>query len=235
MSTTSSPKTKDFFTVDGGYFKAAFGDAEKICIAAETQLVGLGVEFDSMVAIGLSGVLVLPILARHFDVPFLALRKPDVRSHDSYSCGQFGRGTIGKRWILVDDFVCTGETVLTAKRQVANMLAGVGFSTEYVGTYCYQNNYNEIDKSYAGKFIDSAGNGRCVRKIDTDGHVRYVDYSAYNYIYRSMQLTMASDKPTSDIIGATVKLARTNYTYEQTLTLEELVAMAVHAHRELTK
>src|SRR3954471_24570942 len=48
---------------------------EELIENAETQLYGHNVDFDSMVGIGLSGILVLPLLARHFNVPFFACRR----------------------------------------------------------------------------------------------------------------------------------------------------------------
>lgn len=181
----------------GGYFGSAFGSAEELCQNAERTLRGLNIDFDSMVAIGLSGHMVLPTLARHFDVPFLALRKQGTYTHDDYGIGKYGRGEIGKRWVLVDDFICSGETVRTAKKQVnagiayVNSQSGKNFSTEFVGTYCYSKRYNDASP---GHFVYPDMNTRkSITAITVDGKEMQVDGEAYSRIRSKLFYTQADN------------------------------------------
>lgn len=65
-----------------------------------------GLNYDTLVGTGMSGALVVPSLARALEVDFLIVRKQEDDSHHS------GRlmGTLGERWVFVDDFTSTGGT-----------------------------------------------------------------------------------------------------------------------------
>lgn len=179
----------------GGYFGSAFGSAEELCQNAERTLRGLNIDFDSMAAIGLSGHMVLPTLARHFGVPFLALRKMGTYTHDDYGIGKYGRGEIGKRWILVDDFICSGETVRTAKRQIAagidymNDNYGNNFSTTFAGTYCYSSRAGDFAP---GHFVYSDMiTKKSIASITVDGKDMLVDGNMYGRIRSQLYYYMA--------------------------------------------
>ena len=226
-------KTSDKLTFGKSYFDQAFGDVDSLIENAETQLIGLDIKFDSMVGIGLSGLLVLPILARHFDVPFLALRKPNVESHDTDMwggtnfVGQFGRGTIGKRWILVDDFVSTGTTMRNAETRVK---AGIkaenpDFRTKFVGCYCYGSNYGE---SY-GKFVYPNLERGYVVKIDVDGEPYYVNGEIFRVVKRQIKLNRWATDPK----GEAISYVRDEPYYMDKVDLDELAMMAVAAEKQL--
>lgn len=114
--------------ITGGYMQNAFKTMEQLRREAEPVLSGE--KFDTMVGTGLSGALVVPRLAEAFGVHWLIVRKPGDGSHSNHQA----EGTLGRRWIFVDDFVSTGNTW---KRVMASM-AGIDPSAAYAGTYSYR-------------------------------------------------------------------------------------------------
>jgi hypoxanthine phosphoribosyltransferase len=161
------------------YFKTYSPEAyeqnpDTLIANAETQLLGLDIEFDSMVGIGMSGMLVLPLLARHFDVPFLALRKPGESSHMRYA---IAHGTIGKKWILIDDFVETGATVALARSLVTKATEG-RFVTTYQGTYCYGKLFNVSN----GEFYLPNGKPKSVVRCEIGDEVYYVPSGEFDHL-----------------------------------------------------
>jgi hypothetical protein len=212
------------YTVGGsGYFDAAFDDADSLISKAEITLRGLQIDFDSMVAIGLSGHLVLPLLARHFGVPFLALRKPGVESHDTYGGGRFGRGTIGRRYIIVDDFVCTGNTIRNVQQRIADAVqyCCIPFTPEYVGTYTYA----KFASKKAGTFHFANGKQVHPYKIKFAGEVVYVNEDHFSEIqeayYRALRMQLKDPK------GYAITEAQ-RYT---DCSVGELAKMAIYAER----
>jgi len=96
-------------------------------------------EFDTMIGTGLSGSLIIPVLAREFgsDFNWAIIRKDPGSSHASTEL----EGYIGKRWIFVDDLIDSGATLKRVKQVVADRCKANsywdGHKTEYVGTYLY--------------------------------------------------------------------------------------------------
>lgn len=134
--------------VSSGYFDAAIDDQDGLIEEAREILEG--VEFDTLVATGLSGTCVAPMLARELEVNFLIVRKPDDLSTHSSSRGV---GHIGRRWVFLDDFISSGATRARVLDQVKQLLVenrgwewseALGkhveqpvWETTYVGTYEY--------------------------------------------------------------------------------------------------
>lgn len=110
------------------------------------------VDYDTLVGTGMSGTLVVPIVARALNKYFAIVRKPNVRSH----AGTDVEGKIGKRWVFLDDCVASGET----RKRVRTAVEGLKNSkwviddqnspwvghyeydmikdkTEFVGSYLY--------------------------------------------------------------------------------------------------
>lgn len=155
------------------YTKSAYArSAEDLISNAETQLIGQGIDFDSMVGTGHSGLLVLPILARHFDVPFFALRKPDIKHHNKLQ--PYGDGSIGKRWIFIDDVTVTHSTISFALESIDSITSDKGFSTEYVGTYLY-----EPMAKVPGEFIYPGWSKASLQAVELGDKVAYVPYFVY--------------------------------------------------------
>jgi hypoxanthine phosphoribosyltransferase len=213
-----------------GYFDMAFGDSAELIANAERTLKGLKVDFNGMVAIGLSGVLVLPLLARHFDVPFFAVRKEGVECHDGYGAGSYGRGTIGSRWILVDDFVASGRTIETAKRRVKGAIdaQGCSFTAEYAGTYCYEKRYDDPE---AGHFVTPDMRKHSVSAIEIDGTEMFVDAVAKNVITERVKRYKRVGMP--DPKGEAIKYYREDYVYGtyDGPSLKTLSSIAIYAER----
>jgi len=115
-------------------------------------------DFDTLVGRGLSGALIIPELASILGKRWAVVRKPGDSNHREYAV----EGTIGKRWIFVDDVISTGATYRDVHRQVDNAYvaylerreefndqpavldAGV---IEHVGYYLYYHNVWSSDNN----------------------------------------------------------------------------------------
>lgn len=121
---------------NSSYLSKAFSSTNEL---VENALKALkGVEYDTMIGRGTSGLLVIPLLARALNKHFAIVRKPNDASHKETDI----EGTIGDRWIFVDDFVSSGSTrdrVREAVNLEQNRSQGKSweFSTTYMGTYEY--------------------------------------------------------------------------------------------------
>jgi len=107
-------------------------DRKRFCAAAHRQLDGI--VFDTVVGVGVSGAVAVPILAQEFPgVDFLIVRKDRVFTH-SFCAAE---GYLGKHWIFVDDVVDTGATLRRAYNVVRSLADDVEFDTTFVGAYLY--------------------------------------------------------------------------------------------------
>ena len=88
-----------------------------------------GVEFDAIAVRGCSGMLMGPALAMRMNKGIIMVRKDRRSSHSGYDVeGPWD----GCHYIIVDDFIASGETVRTIVDAVAD------FSTsKCVGIFCY--------------------------------------------------------------------------------------------------
>lgn len=111
-----------------GYFNRAFGDPAPLITEAMDAL--RGVEFDTFVGTGLSGSLVAPLLARAMGRHFMIVRKEGDGSHSGFKV----EGTIGSRWIFVDDFICSATTLY----RCVDAINALGISAGCEGVLCYQ-------------------------------------------------------------------------------------------------
>lgn len=101
--------------------------------------------FDTLVGRGMSGALVVPILAHALKKHFVIVRKPNDGSHSGYDV----EGALGARWIFVDDLIDSGETFRTTKKAINKMAENYGadwdwrtgrfnqHTTRFVGAYLY--------------------------------------------------------------------------------------------------
>lgn len=64
------------------------------------------IKFDTLVGTGMSGALIVPNLARILKCNWFIVRKPSEKAHSS----NIGEGTLGQRWLFVDDLIDMGET-----------------------------------------------------------------------------------------------------------------------------
>lgn len=104
-------------TLSENYFPAAFGDLSEMANWMRDRLGDL--EYDTIIGTGLSGALVVPTLARELDKHWAIVRKED-GSHSS----NMVEGTVGRRWLFVDDFVDSGATM---RRVISTINEGLGY------------------------------------------------------------------------------------------------------------
>lgn len=69
------------------------------------------VEYDTIVGSGLSGILVVPGLAKALKKEWGVVRKESELQGGTSHAEQLYEGTMGRRWVLIDDFMCSGATV----------------------------------------------------------------------------------------------------------------------------
>lgn len=133
-------------TLGNSYFPRAF-EPEEIRKRAQKHLKGK-VDFDTIVGSGYSGALALGVIARSLKVNMVIVRKDADRNH-SHCGGVLVEGTLGKKWLFVDDFVSSGatfvrvhETLTEALRKRARCsVSGEMWKTECIGAFSYERDY----------------------------------------------------------------------------------------------
>ena len=115
-------------TTSNTYFRRAFMNIDVIAEKARETLAG--VQFDTMVGTGLSGTLVVPSLARLLNVECWAVVRKESTPHSSVMI----EGSIGYRWLFVDDFISSGAT----RRRVMDQVAWHVPRTTFAGSYLYE-------------------------------------------------------------------------------------------------
>lgn len=115
-----------------GYLSHAMGDPDDMVAAARYALKN--VKFDTMVGTGLSGALVVPIIARAMGKHWMLIRKPNDGSHSSYRA----EGKLDRRWIFVDDLIDSGDTLRRVLDQVSALCKKHAHATTFAGSYLYE-------------------------------------------------------------------------------------------------
>lgn len=113
------------------YLYVALGDPAELVYDAMKKLKD--VEFDTMIGRGLSGALVVPLLARAMSKHFAIVRKDNDGSHSESRI----EGRLGSKWLFVDDLICSGTTfkfTLDRVKEAKQM--------EFAGMYMYGSNEN---------------------------------------------------------------------------------------------
>lgn len=120
------------------YLNRAFDNPASLI--SESMRVLEKVQYDTLVGTGLSGALIVPILARALGRHWMIVRKAKDQSHSSAPYA----GTMGYHWIFVDDLICSGDTrdrcryVIAALREEDdNRELTCHKETHYVGTLLY--------------------------------------------------------------------------------------------------
>jgi orotate phosphoribosyltransferase len=118
------------------YSREAFKDMDNLIFRFERDLREANIKpFDTIVGTGLSGALVVPTLARATESYFAIVRKPTDSSHSNAPF----EGTIGDRWVFVDDFISTGATLVRVVNTIKDASAQYGGApTTFVGAWEYQ-------------------------------------------------------------------------------------------------
>ncbi len=96
-----------------------------------------GVEFDGFAGTGLSGTMVVPVLAYAMRKRFAIVRKHDDQGH--HSCGEVESGLKdGDKWVFIDDFISSGATQSRVVHKMAEHHdAESGVKATYIGSYLY--------------------------------------------------------------------------------------------------
>jgi len=135
----------------GTYFGPAMESTEVLLRNAKRILVD--VDFDTIVCTGASGMVFAPLLAHRMKKNLLIVRKDDDVNNHSGARNRFV-GTMGERWLFVDDFIDTGATLDRVMGQIRKCAdewvyyvpkpgkfiwdtETVRFTPEYVGSYLY--------------------------------------------------------------------------------------------------
>lgn len=175
-----------------GYFKHAYTNVNDLVSHARRALYH--VNYDTMVGTGLSGSLVVPILARRLRKHWMIVRKPDDKSTHS---SMLGEGKLGERWLFVDDFVASGETrvrtlqtieeiVKRARRKAITLdgCAALNMNTRFVGTYQYEYSLYMEACSESHKPVIDAVTAEREAKYEEFGAIRISpkDFSVENFI-----------------------------------------------------
>jgi len=115
-----------------GYMDKALDNLADVIAEAQTALAD--VEFDTLVGTGFSGGVVIPALALAMDKKWTLIRK---ESDDSHHGGGRLIGSLGKRWVFVDDFVSSGATRTRVLEKIEAGAVLHDLTSEYVGDYLY--------------------------------------------------------------------------------------------------
>jgi adenine/guanine phosphoribosyltransferase-like PRPP-binding protein len=111
--------------------------------------------FDTIVCTGVSGLLYAPIVAYLMKKHLAIVRKSPGNSHAS----QMVEGELGKRWVVLDDFIRCGDTLRTIRDKVSEALKDNGIplmSTRPVGVVFYKDlcpSHKEIQNILGDVFI----------------------------------------------------------------------------------
>jgi adenine/guanine phosphoribosyltransferase-like PRPP-binding protein len=87
-------------------------------IALGTYKVYKEVNADVIVARGLSGSIIASAVGAKYGVPFAIVRKPMEGSHSAELIEMATEGKTYKDWIIVDDFISSGNTIRTIMEAV---------------------------------------------------------------------------------------------------------------------
>ena len=106
--------------------------------------------FDSIVCSGTSGLLVVPQVAEILNKHILVVRKHGEKCYSEFST----EGVAPYRYVILDDLICSGNTVKHIKRTIKNEYP----RAKCIGIYCY------LSQECAYK-PDSDGSALCERDL----------------------------------------------------------------------
>lgn len=109
-------------------------------------------DFDTIVACGTSGLIVIPQVAEILDKHILVVRKPNEKCYSEFST----EGVAPYRYVILDDLICSGKTVKHIKKTIQDEYP----IAKCIGIYCY------LPKECAYK-DDSHGSYLCERDLGT--------------------------------------------------------------------
>lgn len=130
------PKVTPYVT-RASYMYRAFDEPKTVIREARNALHG--VKFDTIIGTGLSGAVIVPMMAHAMRKYFAIVRKPkEQRACHAHSVIE---GKIGARWLFVDDMIDSGTTFGRVREAVGSWVRDnvrEGFKPRLVGSYTYQ-------------------------------------------------------------------------------------------------
>jgi hypothetical protein len=125
----------DILMAHAPYLESALADLDAIIPYIKEGLANFAEfdECDTLVGRGLSGALVVPYVARALGLRWAIARKDNDGSHSS-ECIE---GTIGRRWVFVDDLISSGNTLTKTIISVNVTADKVGYETQFLGAITY--------------------------------------------------------------------------------------------------
>lgn len=119
-------------------------------------------EFDAIACRGVSGTVVGAAVASRLSKQLIVVRKPDVQSHSEYDVE--GRPYGFFKYIIIDDFVSTGETVREIIRNVEKNPINCWFDDKPICTGVFTYNCMAVDGTpwlSEGRFESITASLRC--------------------------------------------------------------------------
>jgi orotate phosphoribosyltransferase len=101
----------------------------KIIIKAVCDLRKIDDQFDSIACCGVSGLMVVPQIAELLNKNIVIVRKPDEKRYSNF----FIEGVSPFRYVVVDDLICSGNTL----KWIKNTIYEDNPQARCVGLYCY--------------------------------------------------------------------------------------------------
>lgn len=103
-------------------------------------LIQNGLEFDSIVCTGLSGLLIAPSVADILDKQIIVIRKNNEQSHSDYSI----EGFVESPYIIIDDCISTGNTI----NRIVDQMKHSGYDPKCLGVYLYAPEHISFTSDY---------------------------------------------------------------------------------------
>ena len=111
----------------------------KIIIKAVCDLRKISDEFDSIACCGTSGLMVVPQIAELLNKNIILVRKKNDKCYSDFTI----EGVRPFRYIIIDDLICSGNTV----RHITRSIEDEYVKTKCVGLYCYMPEECSYDKN----------------------------------------------------------------------------------------
>lgn len=126
----------------------------KIIIKAVCDLRKISDEFDSIACCGTSGLMVVPQIAELLNKNILLIRKKNEKCYSDFAI----EGVKPFRYIIIDDLICSGNTVRHIQRSIGDEYE----KTVCIGLYCYmpeecaytKNNIKLFERDYHMKLLN---------------------------------------------------------------------------------
>jgi hypoxanthine phosphoribosyltransferase len=138
--------------ITGNYFPSFYDDN---LFLTNAKRILKNVDYDTMVGIGLSGVLAVCKLSTAFHKYGLYIRKGGETAHSSWP----QEGFIGSKWIFVDDLISTGSTFKVAYERVRDLIRIRDHKSKFMGAYLYEHRTFRTVKS-----LEEVFERKCIEK-----------------------------------------------------------------------